>query len=296
MSITELLWDCFLDAAIDTLKLIPFLFVTYLLMEALERRTEEKSQDLIRRENVGHLGPVFGAIVGVVPQCGFSAAAASLYSGGLISLGTLLAVFLSTSDEMLPLFISAQVPLAKMAKILAAKAAIGLLTGLVIDFILHQLARRRKNAQEEKHIHDLCEQEHCGCEEEEGSILKSALVHTLHITLFVFLITLALTLLVEGFGEDAIRDLLSSHAAAGVFLSAAVGLIPNCASSIMITQLYLDGLIRVGQMMAGLLVSSGVGLLVLFRTNSHHVKENLKITALLYVLGVLWGLLLTAVF
>lgn len=295
MPITELLWDCFLDAAIDTLKLIPFLFVTYLLMEALERRTEEKSQDLIRRENVGHLGPVFGAIVGVVPQCGFSAAAASLYSGGLISLGTLLAVFLSTSDEMLPLFISAQVPLAKMAKILAAKAAIGLLTGLVIDFVLHQIARR-KNTHEEKHIHDLCEQEHCGCEEEEGSILKSALVHTLHITLFVFLITLALTLLVEGFGEDAIRDLLSSHAAAGVFLSAAVGLIPNCASSIMITQLYLDGLIRVGQMMAGLLVSSGVGLLVLFRTNSHHVKENLKITALLYVLGVLWGLLLTAVF
>lgn len=296
MPITELLWDCFLDAAIDTLKLIPFLFVTYLLMEALERRTEEKSQDLIRRENVGHLGPVFGAIVGVVPQCGFSAAAASLYSGGLISLGTLLAVFLSTSDEMLPLFISAQVPLAEMAKILAAKAAIGLLTGLVIDFVLHQIARRRKNTQEEKHIHDLCEQEHCGCEEEEGSILKSALVHTLHITLFVFLITLALTLLVEGFGEDAIRDLLSSHAAAGVFLSAAVGLIPNCASSIMITQLYLDGLIRVGQMMAGLLVSSGVGLLVLFRTNSHHVKENLKITALLYVLGVLWGLLLTAIF
>lgn len=295
MPITELLWDCFLDATIDTLKLIPFLFVTYLLMEALERRTEEKSQDLIRRENVGHLGPVFGAIVGVVPQCGFSAAAASLYSGGLISLGTLLAVFLSTSDEMLPLFISAQVPLAKMAKILAAKAAIGLLTGLVIDFVLHQIARR-KNTHEEKHIHDLCEQEHCGCEEEEGSILKSALVHTLHITLFVFLITLALTLLVEGFGEDAIRDLLSSHAAAGVFLSAAVGLIPNCASSIMITQLYLDGLIRVGQMMAGLLVSSGVGLLVLFRTNSHHVKENLKITALLYVLGVLWGLLLTAVF
>lgn len=294
MPISELLMDSFLDAAIDTLKLIPFLFITYLLMEALERRTEEKSQDLIRKDNVGHFGPVFGALVGIVPQCGFSAAAASLYSGGLISLGTLLAVFLSTSDEMLPLFISAQVPLARMARILAAKVIIGLLTGLVIDFILHQIARRRRNSHDEKHIHDLCEQEHCGCEEEEGSILKSALVHTLHITLFVFLITLALTLLVEGFGEDAIRDLLSSHAAAGVFLSGAVGLIPNCASSIMITQLYLDGLIQAGQMMAGLLVSSGVGLLVLFRTNSHHLKENLKITALIYLSGILWGLLLTA--
>lgn len=294
MNLLELFADSLLDAGIDTLKLIPFLFVTYLIMEALERRTEDKSQDLIRKENVGRFGPVFGGIVGIVPQCGFSASAASLYSAGLISTGTLLAVFLSTSDEMLPLFISAQLPIGQMARILAVKAIIAALTGLVIDCILHRIRlHQHKKGDHEKHIHDLCEQEHCGCEEEEGSILKSAFIHTLHITLFVFLITLVLTLIVEGFGEDAIKGLLSNHRAAGVFLSAAVGLIPNCASSVMITQLYLDGLLEAGQMMAGLLVSAGVGLLVLFRTNSHHLRENLRIAALVYAAGIFWGLLLT---
>ncbi len=293
MDFKDLLMDSLLDAGIDTVKLVPFLFVTYLVMEALERHTEEKSQELIRMENVGRFGPVFGAVVGVVPQCGFSAAAASLYAGGLISLGTLLAVFLSTSDEMLPLLISAQVPVLRMVKILAVKALLALLTGTVIDLLLRDFHHRHHQHAQEKHIHDLCEQEHCGCEEEEGGVLKSALVHTLHITVFVFLITLVLTLVVEGFGEDAVRGLLTGHPAAGVFLSSLVGLIPNCASSVMLTQLYLDGLIEAGQMMGGLLVSSGVGLLVLFRTNSHHPKENIKITGILYAAGVFWGLVLT---
>ncbi len=293
MNFTELIMDSILDAIVDTVKLVPFLFITYLVMEALERHTEEKSKELIRKENVGRLGPVFGAVVGIVPQCGFSAAAGSLYAGGLISLGTLLAVFLSTSDEMLPLLISAQVPVLRMVKILAVKALLALLTGAVIDLFLRDFHHRHHQHAQEKHIHDLCEQEHCGCEEEEGSVLKSALVHTLHITVFVFLITLVLTLVVEGFGEDVVRDLLTGHPTAGVFLSSLVGLIPNCASSVMLTQLYLDGLIGAGQMLGGLLVSSGVGLLVLFRTNSHHLKENLKITGILYAAGVFWGLVLT---
>ncbi len=293
MNFTELIMDSILDAIVDTVKLVPFLFITYLVMEALERHTEEKSKELICKENVGRLGPVFGAVVGIVPQCGFSAAAGSLYAGGLISLGTLLAVFLSTSDEMLPLLISAQVPVLRMVKILAVKALLALLTGVVIDLFLRDFHHRHHQHAQEKHIHDLCEQEHCGCEEEEGSVLKSALVHTLHITVFVFLITLVLTLVVEGFGEDVVRDLLTGHPTAGVFLSSLVGLIPNCASSVMLTQLYLDGLIGAGQMLGGLLVSSGVGLLVLFRTNSHHLKENLKITGILYAAGVFWGLVLT---
>ena len=289
MSFMEILQESCLDAVVDTLKLIPFLFVTYLVMEALERHTEDKSKDLIRKENVGHFGPVLGGLVGVVPQCGFSAAAASLYSGGVISLGTLVAVFLSTSDEMLPLFISAQMPVMRMLKILAVKGGIAIVTGLIIDFIVHHIRRIRG----EHHIHDLCEQEHCGCEEEEGSILKSAMVHTLHITIFVFLITLVLTLVVEGFGEDVVRGVLTGHPTAGVFLGCLVGLIPNCASSVMLSQLYLDGLIEAGQMMGGLLVSSGVGLLVLYRTNSHHLRENLQITVILYALGVVWGMALT---
>lgn len=287
-------WNLFLsallDALEDTLKLLPFLLVTYILMEALERKTEDKSASLLAKS--GPFGPVIGALVGVVPQCGFSAAASSLYAGGLISIGTLLSVFLSTSDEMLPIFISEQVAVPTIVRILLTKAVLGLVSGLLVDLVLY--FTKWKNKVVRHRIHDLCEMEHCGCEEEEGGIggiLKSALVHTVNITVFVFLITLVLTLLVEGIGEEAIASFLSGKEIAGVLLAGLIGLIPNCVASVMITQLYLEGMLGAGQMMTGLLVGAGVGLLVLFRTNSHP-KENLKITALLYVIGVFWGLLM----
>ncbi len=287
-------WNLFLsallDALEDTLKLIPFLLVTYILMEALERKTEDKSASLLAKS--GPFGPVIGALVGVVPQCGFSAAASSLYAGGLISIGTLLSVFLSTSDEMLPIFISEQVAVPTIVRILLTKAVLGLVSGLLVDLVLY--FTKWKNKVVRHRIHDLCEMEHCGCEEEEGGIggiLKSALVHTVNINVFVFLITLVLTLLVEGIGEEAIASFLSGKEIAGVLLAGLIGLIPNCAASVMITQLYLEGMLGAGQMMTGLLVGAGVGLLVLFRTNSHP-KENLKITALLYAIGVFWGLVM----
>lgn len=287
-------WNLFLsallDALEDTLKLIPFLLVTYILMEALERKTEDKSASLLAKS--GPFGPVIGALVGVVPQCGFSAAASSLYAGGLISIGTLLSVFLSTSDEMLPIFISEQVAVPTIVRILLTKVVLGLVSGLLVDLVLRFTKWKDKVVRHR--IHDLCEMEHCGCEEEEGGIggiLKSALVHTVNITVFVFLITLVLTLLVEGIGEEAIASFLSGKEIAGVLLAGLIGLIPNCAASVMITQLYLEGMLGAGQMMTGLLVGAGVGLLVLFRTNSHP-KENLKITALLYVIGVFWGLVM----
>ena len=281
----DMILDALLDAAIDTAKLIPFLFVTYLIMEALERKTSGHTTSLMTR--VGRFGPVVGALVGIVPQCGFSAAASSLYSGGLISIGSLLAVFLSTSDEMLPIFISEQVAVPVILRILLSKAVIGMISGLLIDFLLRFTKYRSKT---EKHIHDLCEEEHCGCEEEEGSVLRSALVHTLHITFFVFLITVALTIAVESLGEGRVAGFLTGKPVIGTFLAALFGLIPNCASSVLITQLYLDGMLGAGQMMAGLLVGAGVGLLVLFRTNDRHPKENIKIALLLYCVGVFWGL------
>ncbi|MDD5940646.1 MAG: putative manganese transporter [Lachnospiraceae bacterium] len=283
---TELIISALTDAGVDTLKLIPFLFVTYLVMEALERKTEGHSANLIAE--AGKWGPIAGALVGIVPQCGFSAAASSLYAGGLISIGTLLAVFLSTSDEMLPIFISEQVAVPTMVKILAAKAVIGALTGLGIDFILRFTRYKDKTG---KRIHDLCEHEHCGCEEEEGGIVRSALVHTLHIVIFVFLISFALTLLVEGLGEKTIAGILTGRPVIGTLLAGLIGLIPNCAASVMITELYLEGMLGAGQMMAGLLVGAGVGLLVLFRTNARP-KENLKITAILYAAGIFWGILI----
>lgn len=279
--------DALQDAAIDTIKLIPFLFVTYLVMEALERKTSDHTTNLIA--NVGRFGPVAGALVGIVPQCGFSAAAASLYSGGLISVGTLLAVFLSTSDEMLPIFISEQVALPSILRILLSKAVLGMVSGLAVDFLLRFTKYRSKT---EKHVRDLCDEEHCGYEEEEGSVLHSALVHTLHIVLFVFLITVALTIAVESLGEERVAGFLTGRPVVGTLLAALFGLIPNCASSVLITQLYLDGMLGAGQMMAGLLVGAGVGLLVLFRTNDRHPKENIKVMGLLYCAGVFWGLVI----
>ncbi len=283
----EILWDALADAALDTLKLIPFLLGTYLVMEYLERRTAERQISLM--EKAGWFAPVVGACAGAVPQCGFSASAASLYSGGVISLGTMLAVFLSTSDEMLPILLSEHAPVPQILRILAAKAVIGMATGLFIDAVLRRINGRPGSS---KDIHDLCEREHCGCEEdEEEGILKPALIHTAHILFFVFLITFIITLIVEGLGEEAIGSFLTARPGLGIVFSGLIGLIPNCAASICITKLYLTGILGMGQMMTGLLVGAGVGLLVLFRTN-RPLKENVRIAALLYVCGVLWGFLI----
>ncbi|MEG0070541.1 MAG: putative manganese transporter [Raoultibacter sp.] len=274
----------FSDALIDTLKLLPFLFVTYLAMEALEHKAGSKAEAAIRR--AGSAGPAVGALIGVFPQCGFSAAAATLYAGRVITLGTLFAVFLSTSDEMLPIFIAEQVDISVVLKILAAKAVIGLIMGFVIDAGL-RLVRRAGDSK--MHIHELCEQEHCDCDE---GIFKSACKHTLQVTFFIFLLSLVVGGVVEFVGKDAIAGFVAAQPLFSVFASALVGLIPNCAASVVITELYLDGTLGAGAMMAGLLVAAGVGLLVLFRTN-RNAKQNLTILLGLYVIGVVWGLLIT---
>lgn len=286
----EILLDALLDALTDTVKLIPFLYLTYLLMEFLERKAGEKFAGKLA--SVGRYGPIFGALFGVVPQCGFSAAASSLYAGGVISVGTLIAIFLSTSDEMLPIFISEHVDAPVIAKILLSKMVIGLISGLALDFFLRFTKYKYKT---EKRIHDLCEQDHCGCEEEEeGSMWLAALRHTVQIIIFIFILEFVITLLVDIVGQDALAGFMGRIPVLGVFLAGLIGLIPNCASSVVITQLYLQGLLGAGQMMTGLLVGAGVGLLVLFRTNRRHMSENIKITLILYVIGVLWGLLIEA--
>lgn len=274
-----------IDTIKDTLTLVPFLFLTYLAMEWLERRTEEQSVELLAR--IGKFGHVAGAGIGLIPQCGFSAAAASLYSGGVITAGTLIAVFLSTSDEMLPIFLSSSVSPGTIGKILAAKFVIALISGVAVDLT----ARLIHHRSETKHIHDLCEREQCGCEDEEGGILHSALVHTLKITGFIFLISLVLSLLMEFIGEDVLASFLTGAPAAGTVATAIIGLIPNCAASVVIAQMYLEGLLTCGQLMSGLLVGAGVGLLVLVRTNNK-TKENAKVIGTLLVLGIAWGILI----
>lgn len=267
-----------IDTLLDTVKLVPFLFLTYLAMEYLEHKTGRKAQELVRK--AGWLGPVIGGALGVVPQCGFSAAASNLYAGRVITLGTLLAIYLSTSDEMLPILISEQAPVRIIVSILLAKAVIGIAAGFAVDMIF---SRPRE---EEHHIHEICEQEHCHCEE--GSVFRSALVHTVQISGFILIITFLLNLLFFFVGEDVLANLILDRRVLGSVLAGLVGLIPNCAGSVAITQLYLEGVIGTGAMLAGLLTGSGVGLLILFRVNQDR-KENLKILGLLYFIGVLVG-------
>ena len=286
---TEIIIDSLKDTVKDTATLIPFLFVTYLAMEWLERKTEEQSVALLSR--IKRFSHALGAGIGLVPQCGFSAAAASLYSGGVITVGTLLAVFLSTSDEMIPIFVSSAVAPSVIGKILLLKFVIALISGIAVDAATNVV---RYGFRADKHIHDLCEREHCGCEDEEGGIFHSALVHTLKITLFIFLISLALSLAVGFAGEETLATLLTGAPVAGTIITGIIGLIPNCAASVAVTQMYLDGLLTAGQLMSGLLTGAGVGLLVLVRTNTHH-KENAAVIATLLALGVAWGVVIDIV-
>ena len=298
----------------DTLYLIPFLWVTYLAMEWLEHKTGERTQNAIR--HAGAAGPIVGAFLGVVPQCGFSAVAATLYAGRVITLGTLFAVFLSTSDEMLPIFLAEAVPANTILSIMGAKVVIGMVMGFVVDAVL-RLARRDKDR---LRIHELCEQDQCGCNHDcrtcEAAperayehhddvehthshghgwkgILLSATKHTVQVTLFIFAITIVLNIVLETVGEEALARLLGDNPAFSVFATALVGLIPNCAASVVIAQLYVEGVLGAGAMLAGLLVSAGVGLLVLVRANRPW-RQNAAIIALLYVIGVFWGLVCNA--
>ena len=281
-----------MDTIKDTASMVPFLFITYLAMEWLERRTEEQSVQLLSR--VGRFGHVIGAGLGLIPQCGLSAAAASLYSGGGITAGTLIAVFLSTSDEMLPIFISASVAPATIGKILMSKFVIALISGIAVDLIRRLVRSVASYFHEDKHIHDLCEQDHCGCEDEEGSIFHSALVHTIKITIFIFIVSLVISLVVGMVGRDELASLMTGAPIAGNLVCGLIGLIPNCAASVAIAQMYLEGLLTAGQLMSGLLVGAGVGILVLARTN-HHPKENAAVIGTLWILGVAWGILIDLV-
>ena len=276
------MWDAILDSLIDTVKLIPFLLITYIIMEFIEHKTSHKTKDAIKKS--GHFGPLIGGILGVVPQCGFSAAASSLYSARIITLGTLIAVFLSTSDEMLPILISEAVDVRIILSILGIKLVIAVIVGFIIDLFFR---KKFETSEDEPEIKDLCEHEHCHCEH---GIFKSALKHTINITLYIFIISLVLNIIIYFIGEDNLAHILNSTPIIGPIIASLVGLIPNCASSVIITQLYLSKVLNFATMIAGLLVNTGVGLLILFRTNKD-LKENIKITVLLFAIGVIFGII-----
>lgn len=356
----DLLIDILLDAGKDTLSLVPFLLVTYLALETLEHVAGDRVNGAIKR--AGAAGPIVGSLLGIVPQCGFSAMAATLYAGRVVTLGTLVAVFLSTSDEMLPLLLAEQVPVRTMAMLLASKALIALVTGFIVDAAIRGLRRNARahaairrtvlgtavnpahvNCAHDDHtggdiidevaeagvsadhIHELCERDHCGCDDDEDehghghehhhehghadehhhnhgyshegapvlSIIRSAISHTFQVSVFIFLVTLILVAVLETFGESAIEQFLRGNETLAVLGSALVGLIPNCSASVVITQLYLEGALQLAPMLAGTLISAGVGYLVLFRTN-RSARENALFLVMMYVIGAGWGLVLSA--
>jgi len=269
----------------DTAKILPFLFLTYLLMEFLEHKAGGTTERWLKRS--GRVGPLIGGALGMLPQCGFSAAASGLYTGRVITTGTLIAVYLSTSDEMLPILISSGAELPLILKLLGTKLLIGVAAGFCVDGMTHFL-RRYMTEKPQPQIEDLCERENCDCG---NHFVLSALKHTLYITLFLLLFTFVLNLTIELIGEENIGALVLNRPVLGSVLAALVGLIPNCASSIALTTLYMEGVISSGAMLSGLLVNAGVGLAILFR-NNRPIRDSFRVVLILWCIAVLSGILI----
>lgn len=323
-----------LDACLDTLKVFPFLLVTYLFMEWLEHGAGKKFERTIAKG--GRVGPLIGALLGVIPQCGFSGAAATLYAGRVVTLGTLIAVFTSTSDEMIPIMFSEAAPPALIGGILLVKVITGIVCGLALDFVLTKTGRlhtglsslKRHQGHGDNDIHELCEEEGCECSDEDSELLQPgrtdpaagslqprrtdpagegalaahnhghghghhhgvfvpALKHSVSVTIFIFVVTLGINLLAEAGLEGALASVTQDPFLSPIVM-ALFGFIPNCAVSVGMTQLYLEGVMSGGALVSGLTVNSGIGLIVLFRTNRDS-NENLRIMAVMLAVGVLAG-------
>ena len=273
----EVVWHAFLD----TLKIAGFLFLTYLIMEIIEHKAAKSLGGFVRK--AGKLGPAIGGALGAVPQCGFSAVAANFYTGHVISLGTLIAVFLSTSDEMLPILVSGSVSIGAIFAILGYKLLCGMAVGFIIDLVLRFIRREVH----EIDIDEICENDNCHCER---GVFYSALHHTLTVGGFVFIVTLLINALVFVIGEDALGAILYDKPFVSHLIASVLGLVPNCAVSVVLTELCVEGFITVGTMLAGLFSGAGVGLLVLFKVNKRH-KENLIILGILVASGIVFGML-----
>ena len=274
-------------ALIDTLKVLPLLFAAYLLIEYLEHKASGKLISILSRP--GAFGPMVGSLIGSVPQCGFSVAAANFFSGRVISMGTLVAVFIATSDEALPILISHPEQFVNLWKMLALKIIIAFAAGMLVDFAY----KAKEHHHEEGHIHELCEHEHCDCEHQ--GVFKSALHHSLHIIIFILIVNIAMGAAVEFIGEENIAKIMLKDSCFQPFVTALIGFIPNCSASVILTELYIGGSVSFGSLIAGLSTGAGVGIAVLFRTN-RHIKENLTVVSILYCVSVAAGLIINLIF
>lgn len=273
--------DIILDTLIDNLKLLPFLFIAFLIIELIEHKLNKQTKELVSKS--GKVGPLIGSLLGLFPQCGFSVMATNLYVTRIITLGTLISIYLATSDEMLPIMLSQKIAFIEIVKLLGIKFICGIIWGFIIDLLLN------KKSKKENINYEICDEDHCNCHEE--GVIKSTLIHTLKTLLFIMLVSFLLNILLHFIGEDNLSKLFLKNSIFGPFISSLLGLIPNCGSSIVITELYLNGAISLGSAMAGLLTGSGVALLVLFKENKD-IKENVTILSLLYGLGVISGIII----
>ena len=282
----EHLLEILLHVLPEALPMLPFLFGAYLLMEYMEHKAPARLKNLL----VGHSGSgsVIGALLGCIPQCGFSVAAANLYAGGVITAGSLLAVFLSTSDEALFVLLGHPDRWTEIARLLGCKVVLAVVVGLLVDYI----GRKKHGKHHHEHIHDLCGE--CGCGQHHGGILRPALWHTLHVFAFIFVVMFLMELGVHALGEERLAAILLSDSPLQPVLAALVGFVPNCAVSVVLTELYLSGGISFGSALAGLSTGAGVGLLVLWRTHKD-AKTNLKLMAILFAAASLSGILLQLV-
>lgn len=274
--------DSLLDGLIDTLKLLPYLLITFIVLEFIEHKLSKKNQNILSKNK--KYGPLLGGLLGALPQCGFSAMAANLFSARVITIGTLIAVFLSTSDEMLPIMISEKVEFLLLLKILVFKIIVGIFIGFMVDILYH-----KKQDIKEENIGAICEHDHCSCKKE--GIILSSIKHTLKIGLFILIANILINIIIFKIGEENVSNLLLHGNILTYFISSLIGLIPNCAGSVIITELYLSNLITIGTMLSGLLTGSGIGLLLLFRTNKD-LKENITILLTIYFVGVVFGILI----
>ena len=273
--------DIILDTLLDSVKLLPVLFVAFFIMEYIEHKFSNKGKEKISK--AGKYGPVLGSILGAFPQCGFSVMATNLYATRIISVGTLISIYLSTSDEMLPILISEKASISVIVKFLVIKILIGMLSGILIDFVLRKKENKKMNK-----IKDFCDEHKCNCSH---GIIKSAIKHTINIMLFLLIITFILNLGFHYLGYDKISKLFLKGNLFSSFVSSFIGLIPNCASSVILTKLYLENVISFSSCLSGLLTSSGVALLLLFRVNESK-KENFKILLTVYLIGALSGFII----
>jgi len=278
--------DIIKDTLLDSLKILPFLFLAFLIIEVIEHKLTAKNKKVIERS--GRMGPLFGSALGIIPQCGFSVLATNLYVTRLISLGTLIAIYLSTSDEMLPILISKKAPFHVICSILLIKFVIGVICGFVIDY-LYNLKNKTQKKKSKNAIYQICHDDHCHCERE--NLFWSSLKHTLKTLLFLTVVSFIINIVMEYLGNDFISNIFMKNSFISPFISSLIGLIPNCAASIVMTELYLDGVISFASVVSGLLTGSGVAILVLFKTNKN-IKENLLIVGLIYFIGAFSGIII----